>query len=453
MTTAISSLRRAGRLPAERPRDDPSPEIRIALMVGGAFFVGLLGWAALAPLDAAAFANGEVKVSGAKQVVQSADGGVVSAVEVREGQQVRPGQVLVQFATTQSLAQERSLATRVIGLEAEVARLTAERAGLASFAEPDSFASLAGRDREEADRAMQIARAEFAAWQETRASEARLTGERIAQVSNQIQGYRARQGANQEQIALNRKELATVQGLFAKGYATQNRVLQLQRSAADLEGERGAQDAEVARLRAEGGEARMQLLQAQAQSGEQLAADLRQAQTDLQSLLPQWKAAQDVLARSQLRATAAGAVMGLAVHEAGEVAAPGAKLMEIVPADRSLQVDARVAPGDVNDLVVGQRARVRVTGLHGRNVPLLDGTVTRISGDSFTDERTGRTYYTATVKVAGRELDRAARAAGLSGPIRPGTPAQVEVTLRARSALQYLIEPLEQTLNGALHER
>lgn len=433
--------------------EDPRAEIRLAAIVGGVFFAGLLGWGATARLDAAAYATGLVKVSGDVEVVQSPDGGVVSAMHVREGQQVRAGELLVEFATTQALAQERSLAMRVIGLEADVARLGAEQAGRGAIETPPDFAALDARDRPEAERAMLGARGEFAAWQNTQASAQRLLGERVAQVGNQLTGYSARQAANAEQLHLNDKELDAVQTLAAKGFATQTRVLALQRSAADLHGQRGAQTAEMARLRNEGGEARMQLLQTRAQASEQVSAQLRQAQTDLQSLLPQWKAAQDLLARTALRAPVAGAVMGLAIRAAGGVATPGEKLMQIVPRDRSLTVEAQVAPGDVNDLAVGQRARIRLSGLHGRGVPMLDGTVSRISGDSFTDDRTGRSYYTATVRVASGELARAARAAGIAGAVRPGTPAQVEVSLRARSALDYLVEPLTQSLTGALHER
>lgn len=433
--------------------DDPAREIRIAAVVGGTFFIGLLGWAALAPLDAAAYAYGQVKVSGERQLVQIADGGMASAVHIREGQRVRAGQLLVEFATTQALGQERALASRVIGLQAQVARLTAEAAGARGFAEPAGYAILQGRDRQEADRAMTVARAEFAAWQSTSSSQTKLIGERIAQVGNQLDGYAARQSSNADQRELNRKESDAVTGLVEKGYATQTRLLALQRSAADLEGQRGAQEAEMARLRNEGNESRMQLLSTRAQAAQQVSSELRQAQTDLQSLLPQWKAAQDVLARSQLRAPVDGAVTGLSIRTAGEVATPGQKIAEIVPLDKSLQVEAQVAPGDVNDIVVGQEARIRVNGLHGRNVPLLKGQITRISADSFSDEKTGRPYYTTTVRVAPAELRRAADAAGITGSIRPGTPVSLEVRLRKRSALQYLTEPLAQSLTGSLHER
>ena len=436
-----------------RTTDDPSREIRIAAIVGGVFFAGLLGWAAFAPLDAAAYAFGSVKVSGERQIVQIADGGMASAVHVREGQRVKAGQLIVEFATTQALGQERALASRVIGLQAQVARLTAEAAGAASFAEPQAYAALAGRDREEADRAMRVARAEFAAWQHTGSSQTKLIGERIAQVGNQLDGYEARQSSNQEQRALNVKELDAVKGLVDKGYATQTRLLALQRSAADLEGQHGAQASEMARLRNEGNESRMQLLSTRAQTAQQVASDLRQSQVDLQSLLPQWKAAQDVLARSQLRAPTDGAVTGLTIRTPGEVATPGQKVAEIVPLDRSLQVEAQVSPGDVNDLAVGQKAQIRVNGLHGRNVPLLDGAITRISADSFTDDKTGRTYYTTTVRVAPSEMARAAAAAGIPGSVRPGTPVSVQVSLRKRTALQYLFEPLAQSFTGSLHER
>ena len=291
--------------------DDPRREFRLAAIVGGAFFAGLLGWGALASLDAAAYATGAVKVSGDAQPVQSLEGGVVTAVHVHEGQQVRAGDVLMEFTTAQAVSQERSLAMRVILLEADVARLRAEQSGAGAVTPPPEFATLTDRDRPAADRAMGAARQEFADWQRTYSSEQRLLGERVAQVGNQLQGYQARQDANDEQLRLNRKELVAQQQLLAKGFATETRVLALQRSAADLAGQKGAQTAEMARLRNETGEARMQLLQTRAQAQEQVSSQLRQTQTDLQSLLPQWRAAQEAVARTQLRAPVAGAVMGL----------------------------------------------------------------------------------------------------------------------------------------------
>ena len=432
--------------------DDPQREMRWAAIVGGAFFVGLMGWASLATLDAAAYATGTVKVSGDARPVQSMEGGVVSAVHVREGQQVKGGQLLIEFATTQAVSQERSLANRVIRLEADVARLTAEQAAAPSFAAPAEYSRLSLEDQPIAARALADARREFVSWQRTSGSEQSLLGQQVKQVDNQLQGYQARQVSNDEELRLNKQELTSLQPLLSKGYVTQTRVLELQRTGADLEGQRGAQTAEMGRLRNEAGEARMKLVEQRAQDNEQVSSQLRQSQTDLQSLLPQWRAAQELLARTQLRAPVAGAVTGLALKGVGGVATPGQKVLEIVPLDRSLTVEAQVAPQDVNDLRVGQSARVRVTGLHGRNQPMLKGHISRVSAESFTEERTGRPYYTAAVTITGQELARAADAAGIPGPIRPGTPVQVEVKLRARTALEYLVEPLVQSIRGSLHE-
>lgn len=442
-----------GRATAGRAADDPAHEIRVAAVAGGLFFVGLFGWAAMASLDAAAYAPGQVKVSGDAQPVQSLEGGVVSAVHVREGQRVAQGEVLMEFTTAQAVAQERSLAQRVIVLLADVARLRAKQEGASAVPEPAEYGMLEPRDRPAAARAMAAAAHEFADWRQTFSSEQKLVGEKVAQVSNQLAGMQARQDANDEQLRLNEQELSAQQKLLAKGFTTQPKVLALQRSAADLRGQHGAQMSEMGRLRNEAGEARMQLLQNRAQAEEQVASELRQSQTDLQSLLPQWRSAQEAVARTQLRAPVAGAVTGLVFKGPGGVATPGQKLGTVVPLDRSLTVEAQVQPQEVNDLAIGQKARVRVTGLHGRNVPMLTGRISRVSADSFTEERTGRAYYTAEVTVPGSELARAAAAAGIPGPIRPGTPVQVEVKLRARTALQYLLEPLGQSLAGSLHER
>lgn len=173
---------------------------------------------------------------------------------------------------------------------------------------------------------------------------------------------------------------------------------------------------------------------------------LREAFTELQTLLPQWAGARAQVARTQVRAPVSGTVVGLQVHSTGVVTAPGMTLMDIVPDDRSLTIEARVPVTEVNQLHAGQAARLRMVALHGRDVPVLDGVVSRVSADSFVDERTGQSFYTMNVGVTAAELARLRRSKGQVGVLRPGNPVQVMVTLRPRSALSYWYEPLTQTL-------
>jgi HlyD family secretion protein len=229
-------------------------------------------------------------------------------------------------------------------------------------------------------------------------------------------------------------------------------VLGLQRSAATIDGDLGATDAEIARLRTSAGETRFQMLQLADTHAHDNTDRLRTAQSELGQVLPQWKAAREQVERSLVRAPVAGTVLGLAVNTVGGVAQPGQKLMDIVPSAGALEVEAQVSLGDANELRPGQAADVRVSGLRGRMLTPLHGQVARVSADSLTDEKSGRSFFTATVRVPRAAIDRLGRDAGIAS-LKPGTPVDVAIPLVRRTALQYWIGPLTQRLQPALSER
>ncbi len=452
MTTASPDIlfpSAAGRAP--RP-DDPRADILLGAAVASVFFVGLCGWAAFAPMDAATSAPGVVVVSGHRQTIQSRDGGTISALLVKEGDHVQAGQVLVQFASADAQAQERALTTRVIGLKAEIARLQAQEADQATIVRPADFAQLSPADAAIADQAMALeTRTLRAAYGADSASRAMLL-EREAEADRQIEGSQRQLEANARQYALNADELRGMQDLAAKGYAPMTRVRALQQSAAGLEGDAGAQTAEIARLRAVAGEARSQISQTQSARLAQIEDQVRTAQSELEQAAPQLSAARDQLARTDIKAPVSGSVVGLAANTVGGVAGAGQKLMDIEPDKLPMVVEAQIAPRDATDLRSGLGAQVRLTGLHSRRAPVLSGTLSRISADSMVDQRTGQAYFTADITVSQQELARLSDI-GEDPTLRAGMPADVVIPLRKRTALQYWLEPLTQTLTRSFHEQ
>ncbi len=438
---------------AARRDDDP----RVEMMLGGAVFAAFagvaFGWAALAPLGSAASAPGEIKVSGDRQSVQTLSGGVVSALYAREGETVPAGALLVGFASAEAVAEERALATRVIDVQAEIARLEADQRDAAVVTAPAEFAGLGERDAAEAARAIAREQRNLDRLLAMRAARQGVFRTQIREVGAQIQGYRMRHDSVVTQRTLNEQELATVETLAARGYVPRTRVLALQRSAAALGGDSGSLTAEIARLQQNAAETRLQMTADRGASAQATADRLREARAELQTLLPQWRAARGQLARTEVRAPVAGSIVGLGVHTVGGVVRPGETLMDVVPANRSLTIEAKVAPADVNQLRLGQVAQVRVPSVHDRGVPSIVGHVTRISADSLTDDRSGRAYYTASVFVDARAFEGFAQAAGLAARLKPGTPVDVQIPLRARSALQFWLEPITQMLARAGAER
>lgn len=175
---------------------------------------------------------------------------------------------------------------------------------------------------------------------------------------------------------------------------------------------------------------------------ERTAAELREVETRLGDVMPKWIAVRDQLERTGIRAPATGAVVGLTVFTPGGVIAPGAKLMDIVPEATPLRIQARIALGDADDLRVGQRTLVRFSGLHERTLPNLQGQLTRLSADSFTDEKTGQSYFTCEVTVRRDQLRLIGDLRGKDFQLSAGMPVEVLVPLRKRTALDYALEPL-----------
>lgn len=441
--TDWSSSEPYGALPTKA--DSAGREFRIGGLIALAFFGGLLGFAALTPLDAGAFAPGIVAVSGNRQAVQHAEGGIVTALNVVDGQSVTKGQALLEISASDIVAGERSLTGQVIALLAERARLTAEQTGRGSVPEPPGFADLKPGDRAFAAEALTGQRMLFAARREAIVTQRGVLSKRIAQQAEQSSGTEYQMTSNREQQRLIGEELDGLRTLAGRGFVSTNRIRAMERAAAELDGNYGAYRADVARSGEAIGEARLQIASLDRQRMEEVATQLRQVEVQLDDLQPRLAATREQLARSVVRAPAGGRIVGLKIFTVGGVVGAGDTLMEIVPQDRNLVIEAKAAPNDADDLEVGMRTQVRFSALQERNLPILKGSVAKISADSLEDPRTGQNYFAIEVIVPPAELAKI-RAIRADGGIRAGLPAEVLIPLRKRSALSYLIEPLTQTL-------
>jgi len=427
-------------------------ELRIGGVIAAAFFVIFLGWAALAPLDAGAYAPGKIVVSGNRQAVQHRDGGVVSALHVAEGDEVQRGEVLVEISAGELRAAERGLTGQVLALLAQRSRLIAERDGLRAVPTPPEFQALTGDDLILANEALSLQRQQFAARGGSRGNELGVLSQRIQQLNQQIIGLDRQIESNREQRRLIGDELAGMQSLADQGFAPLNRVRALERQAAALDGEEGSLRASVARTREAIGETRMQMLSVGSETDEEVADLLRQVQVQLDELNPRLTAAREQLARAQVRAPASGRVVGLSVFTVGGVVQPGQMLMEVVPQEAALIIAAEVSPTDADDLRVGQDTEVRFSAFRERDLPILHGRVTDISADSFVEEQTGRSFFRITVEVPPSELRQIEAVRGEDTGLIPGLPVEVVVPLKKRTALQYFLEPLTQSLWRSFRE-
>ena len=434
-------------------RDDGRREVVFGCAIAGAFFVLFLGWASIARLDAAAYAQGEVAVAGHRQSVQHKEGGIVSALYVKEGQTVHAGDVLLEMAGADAKAQERALAAQVLGLQAQQARLHAEQFGQSAITWPASFASLKGEDLAEAQAAMKVQSTQFQARNAAVISQKNVLRQKSAELAQQVQGFQRQIQATDEQNRLLGEELEGVKSLAAQGYAPQTRVRSLQRNQAELGGQRGQYVASIAQAHEQSGEAELQIMQVDRQRAEEVSSQLRDVEFQLNDAEPKLSAARDQLARQQVRAPASGKVVGLTVFTVGGVVAPGQKLMDIVPDQAGLVIEARLAPADADDVKVGHEVEVKFPSLHDRTLPVLKGVLSKLSADSFTDDKTGARYFTAEATVSDATLAQLRGAENGQFELKPGLPAQVLIPLRKRTALQYLTQPLTEALWRSFREK
>ena len=432
--------------------DNPNRELRFGLVVAAIFFVLFLGWAALAPMDSAAFAHGQLVVSGQKQTVQHRDGGVVAAIHVREGQKVRQGEVLIELVGAEVAAQEHALAGQLINLQAQRARLEAEQSGSSSIAWPNDF-GVADANPTDVAKAIQVQEAEFRARRSLLNAQFGVLNEQTKQAHENASGFNSKMISSEEQERLIDEELNSLREVAAKGFVAMNRIRALERAKAELHGNRGQYQANVAQARSEAGANRLRQLEAEKGYRERASGELREVELALAEIMPKYRAAYEQAQRLKVRAPVSGTVLALNVFTVGGVIAPGQAVMDIVPDRAQLVVGARVSLDDADDVQPGQEAQIRFVSLHDRSLPIVNGRVTRISADSLADEKTGQVYYTAEVVAPADELNKLNAARSGAAQLRPGTPVQVLVPLKKRTALQYMLEPLSATVWQALREQ
>ena len=424
--------------------DDPRTDIRIGLAIVFIFFVVLLGWAAWARVDSAVYAHGTIAIVGNRQEVQHKEGGVVAGLHVHEGDMVQKGQILIDLEGDQTEATANALMAQFIDLKTREARLMAEQEQMSGFSEPAEFAELGPDFRPIIDNAMDLQRKTMIASRSYMASQLSVLGQRVAQTREQITGNQEQIASNETRQSLTKDELTGVEDLNARGYAPTTRVRALQESIAGLEGENGALKSQVASAQAAIGETQMQMGGVQKQYLDQVMSDLQETRGKLKTMEPQLIAAREEYDRLHVRAPATGKVMGLSVFTVGGVVAPGQKLMDIVPDATPLVIQANVEAKDGNDVVAGQEAQVRFTSLHERDVPILMGKVLDVSGDSFVDKENNKAFYTARVQISPETLATLNRIRAQA--LKPGLPVEIVVPLRKRTVLQYILEPLNQSL-------
>ncbi|MBO4967683.1 MAG: HlyD family type I secretion periplasmic adaptor subunit [Pseudomonas sp.] len=413
------------------------------LMLGG--FLGFLGWAALAPLDKGVAVSGKVMVSGHRKVVQHPSGGIVERIDVRDGDKVVAGQVLIRLKETPLLGQAQSLRSQFYGSLASEARLNAERDGVASVSFPTELTALASEPEVASNQALQ--RQLFDSRRQALLLDQQGIDESIAGAEAQLRGVRDSQASKVLQRTALTEQLLGLRELAREGYIPRNRLLDSERVYAQVLGSISEDYGRIGQLQRQVLEMRLKIRQLAEEYQKEVRTQLADTRIRTEDLRNRLASAEFELANSQLRAPVAGIVVGLAVLTEGGVIKPGQALMEIVPQGEPLLVEARV-PVELADKVhAGLPVELMFSAFSQSTTPRVAGEVMLVSADRQVDERTDEPFYTLRAQVTEAGM---AQLAGLQ--IRPGMPVEAFVRTGERSMLNYLFKPLLDRTHMALVE-
>lgn len=452
------------RLPSSQPPETPPPRpldetadpagpddarriVRVGLWVLGIGFGGFLLWATLAPLDEGVAAPATVSIDTNRKAVQHLSGGIVRELLVREGDRVREGQPLLRLDTAVAKANYEGSRQRYLGLRAVQSRLLAEKAGLSTITWPPELTSAAAQDplmRQMMDNQQQL----LASRRGALAADLQGIQESIRGYEGMIQSYQAMTESRRNQLALLQDELKNTSGLVQEGYAPRNRMLELQRMAAELTTSQAELQGNLMRSRQAISEQRQRAIARQQEYRKEIEQQLADASRDVISEGEKLRAVENDLARTDVRAPATGQVVGLAIHTVGGVVQPGQKLMDIVPSGELLLLDAKVAPQFVDSVRPGLPVDIRFSAFAHSPQLVVEGQVKSVSGDLVTDAPNTPPYYLVRVGVTPEGLRKLGQR-----QLQPGMPAEVVVKTGERSLLTYLLHPLTKRVAASMNEQ
>lgn len=429
------------------PPADTGRAARVGLWALGLGFGGFLLWAALAPLDEGVPSHGVVTVDTKRKAVQHLSGGIIKRVLVREGEIVQEGQPLIELDAATARANYESVRQRYLGLRAMQGRLVAEQkdADAITF-HPDLVeASSDPLVKTQMDTERQLFQSRRAALRATlQGVEESIRGQEAL-----LQTYESMLGPRRSQLALLQEELKNTRGLVAEGYAPRNRQLELERQVAEANAAIAELMGNSVRAQRAISELRQQAISRRQEYRKEVETDLTNVLREVQSDEEKLVAVRADLERTEIRSPASGQAIGLAVQTVGGVIQPGQKLMDIVPEDEPLLLEAKIEPHLIDKVHAGLMTDIRFNAFAHSPQLVVEGEVTSVSSDLLTDQVGGNavSYYLARVKVTPEGMKVLAKRR-----MQPGMPAEIIIKTGERTMLTYLLHPLTKRLAASLKE-
>ncbi|PHR94056.1 MAG: hemolysin secretion protein D [Robiginitomaculum sp.] len=403
------------------------------------------GWASFVPIKGAVIAPGIVVVEGSSKTLQHLDGGIVGEIRVRNGDVVAAGDIVLRLDPTAIEANRTLVEKRLYEAQARVDRLKAERDGVGGIqwsarievvlAQANIVEMTSGQTNL------------FLARRKALSGQIGQLRERIAQSHEQIRGLRDLMGSKRTQFDLVVQERDGLQILLDKGYVSKTRVLALEREQARLNGEIATHRSEIARTQSAISETEIQILQVQRDDEAQILTQLREAESRLSDLNEQFTTAADQLKRIDVRSPVSGIVHDLAVTTIGGVITPGQAIMQIIPINDRLIIEARIQPIDIDQIYEGQPATITLSAFNQRTIPQFNGFVSKTSANSLVDEYTGVPYFSVLIEIPEAEMKKLGDMV-----LVPGMPADSFIQTQDRTVMSYLLKPFRDQLNRTFRE-
>ena len=413
-----------------------------ALVLG---FGGFLIWAGFAPLDEGVPSAGMVAIDTKRKAVQHLSGGIVKEVLVGEGDQVKEGQLLIRLDEAAVRAGYESIRQRYLGLRAMESRLQAQQRGFKVIGVHTDFqrASSDAQIREVLATQQQL----FQSRRSSLRAELQSIEESIQGQEALIQAYDSMLANRKQQQALLNEELNNIRGLVSEGYAPRNRQLELERAAAEISSGIAELQGNTVRARRAIGELRQRTIVRQQEYRKEVESQLADVGREVQADASKFTAARDDLGRLEIRSPASGQVVGLAFQTVGGIIGPGQKLMDVVPQDQALLVEARVPPHLIDRVHADLAVDVRFSSFAHSPQLVVDGKVVSVSGDLLVDPQSGVGYFLARVGVTAEGYKKLGKR-----QLQPGMPVEVVFRTGERSLLTYLMHPLTKRLAASMKE-
>ena len=435
------------RLPAPAAPDEPElPSLGGTLLLAtitlASLLVGSLGWSFWARLDSAVVTEGYLVADSRRKTVQHLEGGILRAVLVREGQAVKAGDVLAVLDTTQAQAQYDQLMDQLLIARARRARLEAERDGHREMAADPLVA-----ESKDSEGLMALQKGLLDSRWSVIDGKTAVFRKRILQLESQIGGAEAQMEATVRQTDLFQQERETVEFLVKRGIERRPRLLELDRNLSALLGRKLelAQDMNASQEAI--AQARLEITNLYHERNAEIADELDRSRLTIGDLESRLRASRDVLDRREIKAPQDGVVVDIKTVTPGGVIGAGQAMMDIVPVDDQLLLEAKIQPDAVDSVHPGLAVQIRLTAYKRSIVPLVSGEVTFVSADLLADPRTGEGYFLARVKLS-NDADTAVPGIKLTA----GMPAEVMIVTGQRRAIEYFLDPILQHLRRAFRE-